>query len=453
SMASAVKEVIKSVEFEEGDTVILNDPYRGGTHLPDITLIAPLFHKGELLLFVANRAHHADVGGVSAGSMPLASSLFQEGIVIPPIKLIKGGKIEQDVLDFILSNVRTPKEREGDLLAQVMACKTGIRRLEELLGELGKERFLELCEELSAYGERLMKSALQKIPPGEYSFEDFLEDDGMGARDVAIRVEVKALSDRVVVDFSRSDPQVRGPMNAPRSVTLSATYYVFRCLLPEDSPAVEGCFRPIEVITRKGTVVDAIFPYPVSGGNVETSQRIVDVLLGALAKALPDTVPAASQGTMNNVAIGGIDLKRDKPFTYYETLGGGMGAWAGGDGESAVHSHMTNTMNTPVEALEHAYPFLVRECSVRRGSGGEGKKKGGDGIIREIEFLTDVEVTVLSERRRIPPYGLFGGKEGKVGRNVLVDEKGTHEMPGKFSVRVSKGTRLRIETPGGGGYA
>ena len=453
SMSTAVKEAISSLSFNEGDMVLLNDPYRGGTHLPDMTLVAPVFHEGELVLFVASRAHHADVGGVSSGSMPLSTSLFQEGLVVPPLKLIEGGSINEDVFRIILSNVRTPEEREGDLMAQVMANRVGIRRLREILNETGKERFFELSRELMDYGQRLMEEAIKNIPDGEYTFEDFLEDDGLGRRDIKVKVRISIEGSRAVVDFSESDPQTEGPMNAVRSITLSATYYAFRCLLGEEAPTNEGCFRPIEVITRKGTVLDAEFPAPVSGGNVETSQRVVDVVLGALAKALPDTIPAASQGTMNNVAVGGVDPRTGRSFTYYETLGGGMGAWSGGDGESAVHSHMTNTMNTPVEALEHSYPFLIRRYAIRRGSGGNGTFRGGDGIVREIEFLTDVEVTVLSERRRIPPYGLFGGGPGEVGRNVFIHEGKMEDLPGKFTRRLKKGSRLRIETPGGGGYA
>ncbi len=452
SMAMAVREAISSVRMEEGDMVLLNDPYRGGTHLPDLTLVAPVFYRGELRFYVANRAHHADIGGMSSGSMPLSDSLFQEGLVIPPVKLVEKGSVREDILSLILSNVRTPEERRGDLNAQVMANRVGIKRMVELIEQYG-DRTDALCEELLSYSELLMRRVLAKLPDGRTDFEDFIEDDGYGRKDIAIRVNVEIEGDRVRVDFSESDPQTEGPMNAVRAITLSATYYVFRCLLPEDAPTNEGCFRPVEVVTRKGTILDAEFPSAVAGGNVETSQRVVDVLLGALSKLLPDYIPSASQGTMNNIAVGGKDPKTGRRFTYYETLGGGMGAWAEGDGESAVHSHMTNTMNTPVEAIEHSYPFLVREYSVRRGSGGGGFRRGGDGMVREIEFLTDVEVTLLSERRRIPPYGLFGGQPGEVGRNVVVRGGREELMLGKFSVRLKKGDRLRVETPGGGGYA
>ena len=453
SMGMAVRETISRVNMKEGDMVILNSPYMGGTHLPDITLIAPVFYRGKIRFYVANRAHHADVGGMSSGSMPLSRVIFQEGLVIPPVKLLERGKIREDILSLILSNVRTPEERRGDLNAQIMANLTGIRRVVEILEEMGLEEVRSAGEKLMEYSERLMRKAIAEIPDGTYTFEDFLDDDGFGRKDVAVRVKIEIRGDSAVVDLRDSDPQTEGVINAVRSVSVAAVYYVFRCLLPEDAPTNDGCFRPIEVLTKRGTVVDAEFPSAVAGGNVETSQRIVDAVLGALSEAVPGLIPAASQGTMNNLAIGGRDPRTGRVYTYYETVGGGMGAWRGGDGESAVHSHMTNTMNTPVEALEHSYPFLVREYSVRRGSGGQGRWRGGDGIVREIELLGDAEVTVLSERRRRGPYGLFGGRPGKEGRNIVVENGIERVMPGKFTTHLRKGDRIRIETPGGGGYA
>ena len=452
SMSTAVRSVLDSVELKEGDVVILNDPFRGGTHLPDITLVAPFFVEGRMLFLIACRAHHADVGGISAGSMPLSREIFQEGIVIPPVKLVEGGSLKEEVLDLIVSNVRTPQERKGDLKAQLIAIERGKTRLRELIDNLGIEEVVRGCRDLLGYTERFMRSRIREIPDGTYTFEDRLEDDGAGNEDIAIRVRLEIRGDEAVVDFSETDLQTEGCLNCVRSVTLAAVYYCFRSLLPEDVPTNDGCFRPIEVITRKGTVVDAVFPSAVAGGNVETSQRIVDVVLGALSKALPEKIPSASQGTMNNVAMGGTDGE-GRSWSYYETIGGGMGAWSGGNGESAVHCHMTNTMNTPVEALEHSFPLMVTAYSVRRGSGGEGRWRGGDGIVREITFLKDAHVTVLSERRRIPPYGLFGGKPGMTGRNVhIIGEKST-PLPAKFSMVFREGERLRIETPGGGGYA
>ncbi|AAC07716.1 hydantoinase B/oxoprolinase family protein [Aquifex aeolicus] len=454
SMPLSVKEAIKAFkgEFEEGDMVVLNDPYMGGTHLPDITLVAPFFYKGELLFFLANRAHHADVGGATPGSMPLSTSIFQEGFIIPPLKLMKRGELNEDFMKVFLRNVRTPEEREGDFKAQIMANITGIKRLRELIEREGIEKVLFFSKELMNYSERIIRERIKALPEGEYEFEDYMEDDGYGRKDVKIHLKLKVEKEKLIFDFSKSDDQTRGGINAVRAITLSAVYYAVISLLGSDIPVNEGCFRPLEVITRKGSVVDAEFPAGVAGGNVETSQRIVDVVLGAFSKAIPEKVPAASQGTMNHVTIGGINPENGEPFTYYETIGGGMGASAKGDGESAVHSHMTNTLNTPIEALEHYYPILVTEYSIRKGSGGEGMHRGGDGIVREYEFLTDVEVTVLSERRRLAPYGLFGGKPGMPGINLIKTEEGEKEMPSKFSVYLKKGDRLRVETPGGGGY-
>ena len=452
SMAVSVKSVIRTVDFEEGDMVVLNDPYKGGTHLPDVTLIAPVFINGKLKYFVANRAHHADIGGVSSGSMPISTSIFQEGIVIPPVKLIKKGNIDNEILSIIKNNVRTPEERDGDFHAQIVANKTGIKRIKELVEKYSDEMVTLYMNALLDYSEKIMREKLKGIPDGEYQFEDFMEDDGIERKDIKIHVKLKIEGDKAVVDFSDTDPQTEGSINAVKSITVSAAYYVFRSLIEEDIPTNEGCFRPIEVITKKGTIVDAIYPSPVSAGNVETSQRIVDVVLGALSKAIPEYIPAASQGTMNNITIGGVDPQTGKSFTYYETIGGGVGAYAGGDGESAIQSHMTNTLNTPIEALEYSYPIMVTKYSVRKNSGGNGVFKGGDGIIREIQLLADAEVTVISERRKIPPYGLFGGEAGEVGRNIVIKNGKQEIEKGKFHRKLKKGDKIRIETPGGGGY-
>ncbi|MBK3331916.1 hydantoinase B/oxoprolinase family protein [Persephonella atlantica] len=452
SMPESVKSALKKIDFKEGDMVVLNDPYAGGTHLPDITLVAPVFYKGKLLFFVANRAHHADVGGISAGSMPLSTSIFQEGIIIPPVKLVKEGKIDREILEFIKSNVRTPDEREGDFFAQISANITGIRRLNELISRYTEDTVIEYVNALNDYSEKMMRNKISQIPDGDYSFTDYIEDDGAGNRDIKISVDIKIKGSDAVVDFSNSAPQTEGSLNAVRAITLSAVYYVFRSLLHDDIPVNDGCFRPVKVITKKGTVVDCTHPSPVSGGNVETSQRIVDVVLGALSQAIPEEIPAASQGTMNNVTIGGINPDTGKPFTYYETIGGGMGGFAGGNGESGIQSHMTNTMNTPIEALEFEYPLMVVQYSLRKNSGGNGLFKGGDGIIRAIRFLCDVEVTVISERRRIPPYGLFGGEPGEVGENIVIHKGKKIKEGGKFHRKLKKGDSLIIKTPGGGGY-
>jgi len=453
SMAMSVKSAIENVTMEDGDMVILNDPFQGGTHLPDITLVAPVFAgEGVPSFYVANRAHHADVGGMSSGSMPLSTSLFQEGIIIPPLKLVERGTIDRKMMSFLLNNVRTPKEREGDFAAQIMSNVTGIKRTQELIEKASLKTVDHYAKKLMDYAERVTKHTIEKIPDGTYSFKDFMDDDGLSPGKVKIHVVLTIRRDSAILDFRKSSPQVGGSINAVYAITLSAVLYVFRSLVETDLPTNGGVLRPIDVLTRKGTVVDAQFPAAVAGGNVETSQRIVDVILGALSQALPDKIPAASQGTMNNVTIGGIDPRNGRPFAYYETIGGGMGASPTGDGESGVHSHMTNTLNTPIEALEYSYPFLVTDYSIRRGTGGQGVHTGGDGIVREIQLQSKAEITILSERRKLPPYGLLGGAPGKTGKNILVKSGKTLEMEGKFATSLHKNDVVRIETPGGGGY-
>ena len=452
SMPLSVRAAME-MPFFEGDMVALNDPFRGGTHLPDITLVAPVFlNGGKPAFYVANRAHHADVGGMSAGSMPLSSSIFQEGLIIPPLKIISGGEVDSGLMKFFLANVRTPIEREGDFSAQMMANLTGIRRFQDLVERYGFETTRQYAEALQDYSENMMRQAIESIPDGTYRFVDFMEDDGFGAEDICIQAAIQIDKDRAVVDFVGSAAQVSGCINAVSSITLSAVLYAFRSLMSEDAPTNAGCFRPIEIRSEPGTVVDAVFPAAVAGGNVETSQRIVDVVLGALARVLPERIPAASQGTMNNISIGGVDPRSGRPFAYYETIGGGMGAGASFHGESAVHSHMTNTRNTPVEALEYSCPLRVTRYAVRKGSGGEGRFCGGDGIVREIQLDCDAEATVLSERRKRGPYGLYGAEAGKPGRNTIIRRGRIDVRPSKFHERLRAGDVIRIETPGGGGY-
>jgi len=454
SMPLSVRAAIDSTDgFEDGDMVVLNDPFKGGTHLPDITIVAPVFAGEEKPAFyVANRAHHADVGGMASGSMPLSTSIFQEGIIIPPLKLVEKGKTDRKLMSFFLNNVRTPAEREGDFAAQIMANLTGIRRVRELLAKYDPRVVAFYAGSLVDYAERATRKAIEGIPDGVYTFEDYLDDDGLGNERIRIKVVIEIRGGEASLDFSESDDQAAGSINAVRAITLSAVLYVFRTLVEEDIPTNAGCLRPLEIVTRPGTVVDARFPAAVAAGNVETSQRLVDVILGALARALPEIIPAASQGTMNNLTIGGIDGRAQKPFAYYETIAGGMGATAASHGESAVHSHMTNTLNTPIEALEYAYPFLVTEYSVRKGTGGAGLHNGGDGVVREIRLLSDAEVTVLSERRKIAPYGLAGGQPGAVGRNIITKNGIVYHKSGKFHEKLKKGDTVRIETPGGGGH-
>jgi N-methylhydantoinase B len=448
-----------------GDVIIVNDPYRGGTHLPDITLVSPVFipnptpspggreTKGENLFgFVASRAHHADVGGMTPGSMPVAREIFQEGIIIPPIKLIAAGELNQAAWNLLLANVRTADERAGDLWAQIAANLRGAQRLQELVSEHGTEKVGHYMAAMLDYTERMTRRLLESIPDGQYTFSDYLDNDGVGDEPVLIKVTIQIRNDQAVVDFTGSAPQQRGSVNAVYAITLSAVYYVFRCLIGLDVPNNAGCLVPITVIAPEGCVVNAQHPAPVAGGNVETSQRITDVLLGALAKAVPNRVPAASQGTMNNVTIGGHDSKMRAPFAYYETIGGGMGALPDRDGISAIHSHMTNTLNTPAEAMEYAYPLRVLRYEVRRDSGGAGEFRGGDGIIRDVQVLTEAQVTLLTERREGKPYGLNGGQPGASGQNIIIRDGREISLPGKGSTDLLPNDVLSIRTPGGGGY-
>jgi N-methylhydantoinase B len=456
SMPMSVQEGIRSFNFAPGDMVILNDPFHGGTHLPDITLIAPVFvereGKEELFAFVASRAHHSDVGGMSPGSMPLSQEIYQEGIIIPPLKLMEGGVENRSVMKLLLANVRTPEERAGDLRAQVASNNKGVERTQELVDRYGVEEIDHYMQGLLSYAEQMTRRLISDLQDGDYHFRDQMDDDGIDPDPVEIVVKVTIRGDEAVVDFSNSSQQRKGSINAVYAITLSAVHYVFRALVGLDIPSNSGCMAPIKVIAPVGTVVNAQHPASVAGGNVETSQRIVDVLLGALAQAVPDRVPAASQGTMNNLSIGGWDPDRQRQYAYYETIGGGMGARPHKDGADAIHTHMTNTLNTPVEALEFSYPFRIRRYAIRQGSGGHGRFRGGDGICREIELLQEAKVTILSDRRRFRPYGLSGGKPGQSGKNVLLHGEEEGELPGKVTLNVARGQVISIQTPGGGGY-
>jgi len=472
AMPLSVRAAIDAGPMQPGDIVMLNDPFHGGTHLPDITLVSPVFlsrdssaKRGVGLssskadrrptFFVANRAHHSDVGGMSPGSMPVAREIYQEGLILPPVKLATRGQINRDIMALLLANVRTPDEREGDITAQIAANRVADSRLRETVTRYGRRRTLGYASALQDYTERVVRAAIRAIPAGRYEFEDALDDDGFSERAVRIRAAITVKGDRATVDFTGSDAQVQGSVNANYAMTLSACLYAFRCLVGDDVLYNAGVSRPLTVIAPVGTIVNAQRPSAVAGGNVETSQRITDVVLGALARALPDRVPAASQGTMNNVTLGGTDPRTGRRFAYYETMGGGMGARRGLPGISGVHTHMSNTRNTPVEAIEHYLPVRIRQYAIRAGSGGAGTWRGGDGLVREYEMLTDTSVTILSERRRGQPYGAIGGEPGRSGRNTLVradrpDQEET--LPGKIELQLRRGDRLKIETPGGGGY-
>jgi len=413
--------------------------------------------------YVANRAHHSDIGGAQPASMGLSEEIYQEGLRIPPVALARGGRIERDVLAMVLANVRTPREREGDLMAQIASCRLGERRLTELRAKYSAPKTDLYLDALYSYSERLMREALRRIPEGVYRAEDCLDDDGFSSLPVRLCVSIRIQGGRAVVDFDGTSPACRGSVNAVEAITVSAVFYVFRCLLGEDVPASAGLMAPITVRAPEGSVVNAGVPAAVAAGNVETSQRIVDVLLRALARALPDRIPAASSGTMNNLSFGGARpgqrSSQGEPFTYYETIAGGMGARPAADGLSGVHTHMTNSLNTPVEAFESAYPVRVVRYSLRRGSGGAGRFRGGEGIVRELEFLSDVRGSILSDRRRFRPYGLAGGGPGAAGKNLLWPASGKPggpsrmvSLPSKTVCRAPAGSVLRGETPGGGGW-
>ena len=453
AMPASVAAALDHVEcWFPGDIVVLNDPYEGGTHLPDVTMVSPVFVADEEApaFFVASRAHHADVGGMTPGSLPLAHELVQEGLVIPPVKLYEGGTPNEALMRLLLRNVRTPAERQGDLAAQRAAHAVGTRRLQELVQENSVDEGTAYARHLQAYSERRVRGALADWPNGTYTFEDTLElaDDTTATICVTATVD----GETVAFDFDGTDPADDGNLNAVLPITESACYYVVQGLVEGEMPMNAGSLAPVAVTAPEGTIVNADPPHAVAGGNVETSQRIVDTVLGALAPARPACVPAAGQGTMNNLTIGGTRADGSS-FAYYETIAGGMGAGPDGDGLGGVHVHMTNTLNTPVEALEQAYPFRVTIYRLRDGSGGAGQCRGGDGLVREYELLVPVTVTMLSTRRAEGPWGRDGGGRGAPGQNVLVYPDGDEEdLPAHFSRQLPAGSRLRIETPGGGGF-
>jgi len=490
--ASVRAAVARCAPLRPGDVVILNDPYQGGNHLPDITLVSPVFSQSvisrsvgqysvgqsgtDLLntdyFLVASRAHHADVGGMSPGSMPLSTELYQEGIIIPPIKLVEGGRRNEAVWQLILRNVRTPWERDGDLAAQLAAHATGAQRLQEIVARYGLPETLHQAQTLIAYAETLTRAAIARIPDGVYRFVDMLDDDGQSDAPLPIHVTLTVAGDALTVDFDGTVAAVAGNLNAVPAIVESAVVYCLRCValaLLGELPMNQGVFAPVTVCIPPGSLLDPPPPHAVAAGNVETAQRVVDVVFGALAAALPDLIPAASQGTMNNLTFGGsrgqVPGAREEDsslapgpwnlaptFAYYETVGGGAGAGPAGDGASGVHVHMSNTRNTPVEALEMAYPIRVEEYSLRRGSGGRGRHRGGEGLVRAIRFLAPATATLTGERRRRAPYGLAGGQPGAPGRNVLIRDDAPTDLPGKMTLSLQPGDVIRVETPGGGGW-
>ncbi len=451
AMGEAVRAVLRDTRLLAGDVVLLNDPHAGGTHLPDLTVVAPFHVGGRAAFYVANRAHHADVGGGAPGSMAPASEIYQEGLIIPPVHLVRRGRRVREVEKMVAANSRTPEERVVDLRAQTAALRYGLRRMGELLEEHGPSALEAAAKAQVAYTGRLARAFVGRLPEGRWEYEDFLDDDGAGGPPVRIRVRLEVRGGGATLDFTGSDPQRPGCVNCPRAVTISAVLYTLLALMGGDAPPNEGALSALDLRVPAGSVLAAERPAPVAAGNVETSQRVVDVLLGVFAKAgVP--VPAASCGTMSNLSIGGRDGD-GRPFAHYETIAGGAGAGPDGRGESGVQTHMTNTLNTPVEALERRFPLRVRRYAVRRRSGGPGVHRGGDGLVREIELLADATVSLLAERRRLAPPGRGGGGAGARGRDSLLSPDGRRtRLGGKDSVRAAAGSVVRIETPGGGGF-
>ena len=435
----------------DGDVVILNDPYAGGTHLPDFTTVAPIYVAHELIGYSATRAHHADVGGMTPGSMPLSRSLFQEGLIIPPIKVVAAGVVNTAVVAIIARNSRTSTERSGDLQAQ-FACHTiATRRMDSLCARMGTAAVHAMMDALIAYGEKRMRALIRAIPNGVYSAHEFLDHDGVSATPLRIAVSLTVQDDIIDINFAGTDPACLGPLNAPIAVTESAVLYALRSLVGDDMPASAGAFRPLRWHIPDGSLLNPPAGVAVAGGNVETSQRVVDVIYRALSLALPDMIPAQSAGTMNNWTMGGVTADLH-PFAYYETLGGGMGARPGAPGLDAVQTHMTNTRNTPIEMFERLYPVRVHALAVRRQSGGDGLMCGGDGITKDIEFLVDTTLSLLTERRVYAPAGSAGGQPGEVGVNYIIAPDGTSVVAEKGTFVLTAGSRLCMNTPGGGGY-
>ncbi|MCB1790810.1 MAG: hydantoinase B/oxoprolinase family protein [Gammaproteobacteria bacterium] len=446
SMAYAMRDIVSRIAWADGDQVVLNDPYLGGTHLPDVTLIAPVFSAGRLCAFVVNRAHHADIGAASPGSMPISSTLADEGVVIEPVHLVRSGDTVRDVLEQIVGKTRNRAESLGDFNAQMAANRAGVRRLGALVAAQGGDVFASAVGELNDYAERLARAALAVIPPGTYRFSDYLDDDGQGQESIVIALTLRVDDAGIHADFSGTAAQVTGNVNCPLAVAAAAVFYVFRCLMPAQTPACAGAFRPLSLHAPAGCLLNARKPAAVAAGNVETSTRVVDVVLGALGSAVPAHIPAASHGSMNNLAMGSAET--GAAWDYYETIGGGMGAGSAGGGIAGVQTHMTNTLNTPIEVLESRFPVRVERYSLRRGSGGDGARPGGDGLVREFRFLRPAHFTLLTERRLHAPWGLAGGAPGATGHNLL----NAQPLPPKCERNASAGDVLRIETAGGGGY-
>ncbi|ELZ02079.1 5-oxoprolinase [Natrialba chahannaoensis JCM 10990] len=444
AMPAAVDAVLE-FDPEPGDVFVLNDPFEGGTHLPDVTMVSTLAVEGKIVGYAVSRAHHADVGGMTPGSMPAgAEEIYQEGLRIPPTRLVAGGEVREEVRSLLLANVRNARERRADLRAQRAANERAAERLRDLFDEHGRETVVSGFDAVIDYSRERIEDELAALPDGTYEATDYLEGDGVTDDDIEISVAVTIDGASVDVDFSGTAAQLAGNLNAPRAVATSAVYFVVRCLTDPEIPPNHGCYEPVSVHAPKGTLLNPEPPAAVVGGNVETSQRVTDVVFTAFAEAAPDRVPAQGQGTMNNLTIGA----RDGSFTYYETIAGGFGARADCDGMDGVQVGMTNTLNTPVESLETEYPLRVERYALREGSGGRGRFRGGEGLERTVTVEADATVSLLTERRRHAPAGVAGGEGGATGENLLDGEP----VPAKTTVDVDAGTTVTVRTPGGGGH-
>ena len=439
----------EGVELGEGDIIVVNDPYLAGTHLNDVMMLSPVYIEGKLIGYVVNKAHYVDVGGPIPGSMnPYAKTIYEEGVVIPPTKIVKRGSIDREVVRFITENSKASKTVEGDIYAQIASIRYGVSKVVEMVNRFGLENVLSCWLKAIEYGRVMTVRGMERWRRGVYEAEDYLE---LGDRDIVIRAKVTVRDSGIDIDFTGSSPQVEAPLNAVYGVTFSACAYAVRVALDTEPPVNEGFYSTINVYAPQGTVVNPLKPAAVGAGNVETSQRIADVVLKALAYVAPHRVPAAGCGTMTNVLIGGVDERGY--WVYYETIGGGSGARPGKDGVSGVHVNMTNTLNTPIEIAEHIYPLLFTSYRIREGSGGRGRYRGGDGIIRSFKVLKKARLAVIADRFRHRPYGLFGGEPGEPGRITIIRSNGRVEtMPSKFVTDLEPGDEVVIETPGGGGW-
>ncbi|EAU44761.1 hydantoinase B/oxoprolinase family protein [Salipiger bermudensis] len=456
SMLRAVKPTLERTgELDEGDVVIVNDPFVAGAHLPDITLIAPVFIDSRRIAYVASRAHHSDVGGMEPGSMPGRSiEIFQEGIIIPPVKLYRAGVLQEDIMSMTLANVRTSAERRGDLNAQLSALRVGARRMEEVADRFGADVLEAGLAAILDYTERRMRARMAELPRGSWTCEDCLDNDGSSDDPVWIRLRITIDEEKISFDFTGTSPQVAGNVNAVAPMCWSSIFYSLKLLTDASLPPNAGVLRPVEVHIPKGCFLDAQKPAAVCAGNTETTQRLADTVLRGFAQIAPDRIAAASNGTMNLIGIGGIDPRNGRPYTYIETSGGGQGGRPMGPGMSGVHANMSNTLNTPIESLEISYPLRCVRYELRDGSGGAGENPGGDGLIRSIQVIGhDARVSLQTDRRAFAPYGLHGGADGMRGINWSTDADGNRQdRPAKGSLTLKDKEAVTLETPGGGGW-